>query len=505
LHCIFILPVLSSKRQLTHFIVYEGAFMGYAIYVPQGRAARLNKDALAYGIDALYTDGFSSCVIIAFIGKDNGKLSLMHFDSISDYEVIKDEVKRVEDSCEVVLIFRSTTNPLVKNILEYCQKSIPNQKISLKSLDDKHDGILLSLNKQKSDSGLHPQIKKYPMNEQPQYLLHHPMEEKLIAVQKIDQIIGVADAHFTQAFTKKCPYVFEKYFWTRICEWETKVPVDDKHPRNKEYMTSLEKNKNEPFITISRILGGIIENIKDITGLELQDDMKRTSIQVGFYLEGYLNNYDHIKPFKRNMKDALSQYKPKTSEDKMYMDKLLSVLDSPDDCFDKVKQIIADYEKASDSDTKKDILSEHKTFVKHYNDRKRYKNLAQGNEKMLTDAKSYSEKAVQEFQIKKYDSAFNLFSEALGRLVQVCMEDDKCLITAYYNLGRTLYKLNEHNGDITQLNSAKIMLETALTLRTSHHKDDIHSIEKNTNALKECREAIALLSSNEEKPLPVPK
>ncbi len=52
--------------------------LGKIIHVPQGRSARLMKETLPYGIEGLYTQGFSICNIIAAIGQD--KLVLIHAD-----------------------------------------------------------------------------------------------------------------------------------------------------------------------------------------------------------------------------------------------------------------------------------------------------------------------------------------------------------------------------------------------------------------------------------------
>ena len=76
------------------------------IYVPQGHSARLHLASAAYDIEGLYTDHYSSCNIIACLGKE--RIVLIHVDAQMQLHSnkIQEELEWVSEPNEIIFLLR---------------------------------------------------------------------------------------------------------------------------------------------------------------------------------------------------------------------------------------------------------------------------------------------------------------------------------------------------------------------------------------------------------------
>jgi len=138
--------IQSAPKNLTN-----SSEKGYVIHVPQGRTARLIKAGLPGGMIGLYTDSFSSCNIVIFIGLD--KISLTHVDNRNiQTNLLNEEEKWVGKNCEMLIVAREEGVPL-KNVILSGHK---NTKIRVKIVDDEIIGLLASFEVDQSNIAIHP-------------------------------------------------------------------------------------------------------------------------------------------------------------------------------------------------------------------------------------------------------------------------------------------------------------------------------------------------------------
>src|SRR5690606_8952205 len=128
-----------------------------------------------------------------------------------------------------------------------------------------------------------PRVEKFPYGQTPQNLLHHPQEQKFLAVQKIEQIIGLRAKQQTKKFRNKQLRIFDGCAWETLEDWH--FFIDTSHALTKKEMKSF--TKDNPYITLNINLRELIGEVKKtIPFIGEFNDM-----HVTFYLEDYLNNF----------------------------------------------------------------------------------------------------------------------------------------------------------------------------------------------------------------------
>lgn len=457
--------------------------MSKVIYVPQGYSARLMGATEVYDIKGLYTDGFSTCNIVACIGKD--KLVLMHVDAQTILDKVEKEIAWVGEPSEVIVILRNEdvcSGERVKaQLLEHLNQAMPSLSIVERIMDREHDGVYLSF-KQHKQSDLHVNLQKFPLRKRPDNLIHHPQEQQFLAVQKIEQIIGQREKYQTRKAKNKQFYIFDGRAWETLGNNELKI--DCSHQLTREEMQCFAKD--DPYIVISGKVGGIIESAQK--KIPIMSDLKEIALNVATHLEGYLHDYDYRRLFKRNLKDMINNdcNNPLSDADKDFKSQLSNLLQQNADIFKEVEQLIATYQQnALETEFKTAIVSEYNSFSEHYLERKYYSDVKIACEQMKKRALSFNKQAVKEVQQKKYESAVNLFFDTLKLCTYCCMKDAPELAIAYFNFGRTLYRAGRYQ-------EAHFSLNTSLLLRENYtqSKSNEQEIVKVKNALAECVEKL---------------
>ncbi len=81
------------------------------IYVPQARIARLDKVTIKEGVIGLYTEGFTTCIIVVMISADKSRVSLIHADIETERSHVDTELDWVGKDCKVHLVIKKRNVP----------------------------------------------------------------------------------------------------------------------------------------------------------------------------------------------------------------------------------------------------------------------------------------------------------------------------------------------------------------------------------------------------------
>lgn len=456
---------------------------GKIINVPQGRSGRLMKATLEYGVSGLYTCGFTTCNIIAMVGKE--KLALIHADLQVDPEYIHEEVKWFNgDLLSVIVIYRNQyKHALTVQMLPALTKMFPELLIE-KVMDDQHDGVLLTFD-QNSDNELHQNIVKFPISEHPKKLIYHPDEQRLVAVQKIEQVIGLHAKYLTKKAVRKYLNIFDGRSWEHMMEHE--LVMDAAHEITKKELKFF--SQTDDYVTICGKLMGIVDAMTD--KIPVQENIKDLVMPIAVELEGFLNNFDPLKIFLRNFKALLSKSnrnnifqleKPSSSHDNLVVVKLNQAFVDRNPV-NKVMEVMNAYiSEASQTGFKKQLVEEFNTFYKHYNQRMKYRLHLDRNKELIRKSEKLLRESVLLSKEKKYEAARNLSIEALIFLSWSALKSNPSLASAYWNIGRCTQKLGEFSEAIFFINGAVMLRKNYLEL-----PDDHKDILLPKKALEECQ------------------
>lgn len=455
------------------------------IHTPQGRSTRLMQASLSYDIGGLYTNGFTSCNIIAVIGKE--KIALVHADQKTSADMIANEVKWVGDPSDVVLIFREKWRKIVTSrLFSELTKLLPGKIITLKSMDDDHDGVLLSFS-ESPDNPLHRNIKKYPMHHSMDNLIRHPDEQRFTAVQKIEQIIGINAIRLTGKMPVKPTMIFDGRAWEPIDSKE--LTINEHHSRTKGEVKFL--RAGDTLMSYAGRLLGILTSYKD--AIASAETMEELSTTIAPYLEGYFNDFQALKLFKRalyqlidekDLNSIFSLEKRGSEQDNEIVKNLLTATKKADTSYESIDNLITTYKKeAPDTLFKKQLLVEYSNFNRHYKARMVYATHAVERQSWLTQATKYRERAIKHYQANEFPAAINLFHSELKLNTYSCLKDNQALASNYYNLGRCFFKTHQYKV-------GKILLENALILQENYCATNVGQVNKYQNALNECKNKI---------------
>ncbi len=469
--------------------------MELVIHVPQGRCARLTRTPTNL-IEALYTDGFSTCNIVALIGQD--KLALFHIDIHTDMSEIKRQYDWIDGPCEIVVIYnREYQQVVTTGLLKYLYQTFQGLQVQLRPLDESGpSGILLSFNTNNTDpnnpSQLHPNIVGLPARQKPEHLRRHPNEREFLTVQKMEQFFGKMARAFEQTVLAKTMLIFDGKFWEPVPPSELILNLDDELSKN-EFSIFNDK------MTFLQIMKGIYrftqayESIIDFLG-----DRVQYVKHIAEYLEFYLHNYDPIKPFILNLRSFFDKSDPinifhfetPTSDaDRKVCEALKREL-AKEDC--DIKQIVAimvTYEKnAPTTGFKSHLTDEYKTYKRHFDERNQYLSQERENKQIKRRINQLSNSGVAHYQKQEYPQAETLLANALTTCSYCYTKGSPEVATAYYNYGRCLQKLD-------RFGEAKAAFRNALFLRTKYLTVPQAQIDKVNRAISECDHAIDEISS----------
>lgn len=449
------------------------------INVPQGFSARMIKDTQNYGFDGLYTDGFSSCNIVVCIGE--GKLILMHVDllSASDIGKVSKEMRWVDGPRQVVIIYRKDFDSSigVKDlILQEFKKTMSGETIIVKEVGIEVHSVFVSF-ETRHLSLIHPNIMF--LDAPPEGLISHPQQQRFLAVQKIEQIIGLEARFKTRLYPRKKTSIFDGRSWVPM--GNTELNINTSHAITKNDMQYFEKN--DECMTLAKKLSNIIAS----SGVPFYSSVEGY-MDTAFYLEGYLNDYDYKLLFKRNFKDVIASkhYIPSTIFDQSFNSELEKSLSSAGDVFDAVTEVINHYRLSNlDTQFKLGIIAEYDMFAEHYTNRKACADLRRHYSELKQESLAVSEAAKQDYANKNYSSAAELFFREIKLLACFTMTNDSLMASAYYNCGRSLFQGKEYK-------KAASFLAICLELRENYTFPKLNPLvlAKTRAALQECEDIL---------------
>ncbi|KIE04220.1 hypothetical protein NF27_IV00070 [Candidatus Jidaibacter acanthamoeba] len=451
--------------------------MTKTIYVPQGYCARLIPTSESYDIGGLYTDGFSTCNILACISEE--EVILAHVDNLTLMfwnENLGQAIKQIKNLKEIIIISRENEKHVNEALISFINFIGFQSLIVKKEVDINHGGIYISFNKQ-NDSDIHPNITKYPRSREGLELIHHPQEQQIEAVQKIHQIVGMNAKFNAQNMPKKKFLIFDGQAWEPMDKVE--LTIDTSNQITKEEMNFI--SKEAPFIEVAGRLIGIAESIKN--KVQIITPPKELSMQVAFYMEGYLNQYNHSLLFKRNLKEIIDNItaKPQTKEDRRLKKNLNTILIKDNDIFSEVNNLCKSYkENAPDNQFKTYITIDIKDLSEMYLKRKYYHDLKQLYQEFQETALRLNKEGFDCYQAKNFSRATQLFRSAIKYFTYCSSKDNPKLASVYYSCGRSHQQLGEYD-------EAKFFLNTSLTLRENYIEPRPRAeIERTKKAIDEC-------------------
>lgn len=479
-----------SHLENNHLIcAEENQFEGCFIHVPQGKRAHFYQSTKDYlGFEGLYTEGISTCNILVFFGEN--RFGLRHIDVQTHLDMLNSaEIKLMSKLNKIGLIYRENEGEFLRDkIMQLFKEESLDQKIIEIKLDKTKDGIMVRLPKSTlEENAIDLPIKYWPIGKRPKNLLRHPEEEKLEAVQKIGQVIGIRAVHLTGIICSKKEVVFDGFCWKPMGDHDLKI--DMRHSITQDEMRSIKTN--DPLIRVAGKLGGIIQaNVN--AGIPIQGTIKAISMDVAQYLESYLNDFNHAeKIFIHNMKDLIlsKAYQPISTQDSEFKTRFTKMLSEKNvTAIGIIEAMEAFVEKWEETIFKKDILGEFKIFKLHYDKRILYQQLNETNKILFNRLEANTQLAIQYLKKEDYQNATSLFLKIVNDAIASSLADSSKLATACYNYGRCLYRQGY------EYDKAEFFLAKASNLIKEYPSKDPHKKiideTKVTQALKECREKL---------------
>lgn len=451
-------------------------FSGQFIHVPQGKCVRFTQETKEYlGFEGLYTAGISTCNILVFWSEN--KVSLMHLDGKGGD--ILPELEWVGEPNKISLISRKNQGSLLRDqIIQLLQKTLPDQQIGQEELADNEDGIIVYLPKLRGEN-LDIIFRYIPREEKLKNIVRHPLEEKFQAVQKIEQVIGLRAIQLTKKMKYRTQVIFDGICWQPMSEGD--LTIDMRHPATKAEMKTL--TSNDPLVISAGKLAGIIQAYAGSGVLPHEGDMYETSLNVAFYLESYLNDFNHAEQiFIKNIKNLVTDefHQPKSNQDKAFQNKLVQMVNEKKMTVEALSEVAESFQKqAPETDFKRLFLKEFNDFKKQYCERMEYKKVGNMKEDFYQSLAQKTQVAIAHSKDERYKDAAEIFLQIIKDATRYFLADKPELSTVYYNYGRSLYNQGDYN-------QSYFFLETALNLAKKYpHKDSINK-EKVVSALNQC-------------------
>lgn len=437
----------------------------FLINVPQGRAARLIKRINYLNIEGLYSDGFSSCNLVAIVGAE--RISLMHVDHQLLYEpnVVEGElawVKKTDPECRVEIYYHHLGKALATTL---ANKVFDKVRCDLRLVGDEMIGIKVSF-----EHG----IEEHYSREAPANVLRHPEEQRFNAAHKMEQFLFLSD----QTTDLKQRVVYDARCWRPMFDGELRPSCQTDATKN--YMSRF--NSRVPMIEIAVTMSDILHELKsqhkNIVIVESNMEFCLSNA-VNFF--EYLNDFNSVELFYLNMHDTVTSRKSfiQTKADQILFNLLDAALKDKNTAFEVCEKLVAQCK--STTQFQKHICAEFNMHLERHRLHVSYNRMAQFHQEARASAKKLAAKALQEFRNGNLPAAINLYEESLLLLSHSSYCNDINLATVNYCLGRCYFKNNEFD-------KATEFLETALALRIHYHPEDKAGLEKVENACQECRD-----------------
>lgn len=432
------------------------------IHIPQGTSGLLVEGQSNPALSGLFTSGFSTCNIIAFINQ--GRIALLHFDWYTELSALNELLVKMGDNPKVLIIHRDTGSMIKEKITLHLQKSHPQLKPEFQSIPNTLDGICLFL-KPQAENNPNSQIKILPtkgkhvgvisIEDLPNAsLVRHPQEREFLAVRKMEQLIGVKARHATLLPNYKYKlsaqivnkgksinhHIFDAQNWLPML---IESRLDESHPMTKEEMDFM-RHHNKFYVALISAIGGIIQS----NGGFYQEDIKDAASSIGFWAEDYLRkeiSMSEEQLLRRNLQDALTARRndAKTGGEREFIAAFQALLQenaSPtklQKCIETLKSSIEGKNFAYY------MCDEFKTAFSHYLDRQIYIEDQLLLARKIKASNQAYEQGLTAIKEMKYAAGIELFKENLRLAHETLFKGDMKFAEIYYRLALCYCKNNQ--------------------------------------------------------------
>ncbi len=432
------------------------------IHIPQGTSGILIEGQSNQALSGLFTSGFSTCNIVAFISQ--GRIALLHFDWYTELSTINDILMKMGSTPKVHIIHRDTGRMIKEKITLHLQKNHSHLKPEFQSIPDTLDGICLFL-KPQVENNTNSQIKILPtkgkhvsfisIEDLPNSILvRHPQEREFLAVRKMEQLIGVKARHATLLPNHKYklstqivnkgrsinPHIYDGQHWLPMI---TESRLDETHPMTKEEIDFMRQN-NKCYVALISAIGGIVQS----NGGFYQEDIKDAASSIGFWAEDYLRkeiSMSEEQLLRRNLQDALTARRndAKTGGEREFI-AAFQVLLQENASPTKLQKCIETLKTSIDGKNFAYYMcDEFKTAFGHYLDRQIYIDYQLLLARKIKASNQAYEQGLTAIREMKYDAGIELFKESLKLAHETLFKGDMKFIDIHYRLALCYFKINQ--------------------------------------------------------------
>jgi len=433
----------------------------YVVYVPQGRIGRYRVESSQLGYTGLYTDGFSSCNVVAIFGK-KGEMTLIHVDLMFPAHLINAEIaelERIEKSTdsEVFVLHRGEFDALAGR--DYILENIVKRP-TVYQVPRTCRGILLT-NERNEEADLHPNLRLISNADTPAELIRHPDEKYFQTSTKIEMIFSPL-YNAIGCFPDKTAIIFNGYHWIGVQPKEKK-PQTIGDELIEMFWDRIIKNRGS-FLKTTRVIGQVLDNERKFLetilarGGGLDDERRRQALSnsfadgkivemaLGFALSVnlFLNNFEAMETWIADLSNCITLRAPeaRTETERKIDDDLKQMLkrgDSPEEFKTKLIALRALPDSGNpDYPYLFAIKHDLSRIVTYYDICMVYAKQAQMIETATRHKIRCSVQAIKAYRERDYEAAEMLFRETLNHAHIYMTDTTEELATAYYNLARSI-------------------------------------------------------------------
>jgi hypothetical protein len=394
------------------------------------------------------------------------------------------EIEWTGEEAKIVVCYREAYREMNADYyLRELKLKLPGRDVLEQPITDEQDGVLVSFERDPEKNGIG--FTALPIGKKPERLIFHPQEQSFLAVQKVEQLIGVRNLNVTKRFVVKKVCIFDSFLWCHMDPSDLKVRQDD--ARTQEEMAQF--SSEDDYIFLVRKLSRILAQAKK-EGIVMAESESAMAIDVAVFLEGYLHKFDADQLLRKNMgtlldpkapTSLLKLSQPASDEDKEILVQLTDLGSNvAEDYSSQCDAAMSVYKaQAPQTEFKKKLTDNWKNYRRHYEERYFYRKAAEANSERIQDAKSIVTKGIKHMREGNYPAAKNLFTQALHYIILSCDMSNKLLVTALFNYARAHQKTGE-------LDMALPSMEKALNLVNRFDHENRAQIEKIKGAIQEC-------------------
>lgn len=440
------LEKIQERIRLTEMHIGENtlvkAINNKWINIPQGRTGRLIARVNYLQIAGLYTDRFSTCVVV--IMKAKNRISMTHLDHMENptqtpCRSVLEEYEwayKQDQECEFIVVYNQYGQERVKQIedlISTVQKSsnLPLvQSIKLKKIqvDDSIQAVKISF----SQGIEYSKAEIRPWN-----LVCHPKDLVIHTNRKIECIFFLSN----QCVPKITKVIFDGRFFEPIENHELSPFLASE--REHSYFSELGVHLGYMGMAVKllEIFQKIKSVNKEIIMLIPENDL---CSGISKYVCMHLKKYDVKKIFFDDMAELVHDNKLNMmliEEDHLLIKEIEKALSNPDTALIETQRIVENLGEAR-SKFQEFLIDIFEVFFENYSKLQAEKNRQHQAVCFQKQAGRLTDKAQQYFLQKNYEAAKNLYLEAFQLLSHSVTRDDLQLIKSCESVGNCYYQLN---------------------------------------------------------------